>query len=161
MIILLSIEDKVEEKLVRVKGSKIVLNAIENTENFSHHSSSSYTCFQWTEDGQSFQIQYLTLDTWPGSIESQVLDYKVLSIRVKYQESSIGFENLAYLQSIDNKCKPNRATDRIDHSSRTLDSISSRGTDSLSRTWVIDLQISGNNSVVTVRKSLHFLVQNM
>ena len=24
---------------------------------------------------------------------------------VKYQESSIGFENLAYLQSIENKCK--------------------------------------------------------
>ena len=29
--------------------------------------SCSYTCFQWTEDGQGFQIQYLTLDTWPGS----------------------------------------------------------------------------------------------
>ena len=26
--------------------------------------------------------------------------------REKYQESSIGFENLAYLQSIENKCNP-------------------------------------------------------
>ena len=25
--------------------------------------------------------------------------------QVKYQESSIGFENIAYLQSIENKCK--------------------------------------------------------
>ena len=37
--------------------------------------------------------------------EVQVLDYNVLSIWVKYQESSIVFENLAYLQSIENKCK--------------------------------------------------------
>ena len=27
-----------------------------------------YTHFQWTEDGQGFQIQYLTLDTWPESL---------------------------------------------------------------------------------------------
>ena len=63
------------------------------------------TYFQWTEDGQSFQIEYLTLDTGPGNIKSHVLDYKVLGIRVKHQESSIVFENLAYLQSIENKCK--------------------------------------------------------
>ena len=26
-----------------------------------------YTTFQWTEDGQDLQIQYLTPDTWSGS----------------------------------------------------------------------------------------------
>ena len=30
---------------------------------------------------------------------------KFRNFRVKYQESNIGFENLAYLQSIENKCK--------------------------------------------------------
>ena len=30
---------------------------------------------------------------------------RTLGTRVKYQESSIGSENLAYLQSIENKCK--------------------------------------------------------
>ena len=29
------------------------------------HKTSYYTYFQWTEDGQCFQIQYLALDTWP------------------------------------------------------------------------------------------------
>ena len=55
-----------------------------------------YIYFQWTEDGQGFQIQYLTLDTWPGNIKSEVLDNKVLSIRVKYQESSIWFESVCF-----------------------------------------------------------------
>ena len=64
----------------------------------------TFTYFQWTDDRQGFQIQYSTLDTSPGSIKSKLLDYNVLSIRVTYQESSIGFENLAYLQSIENKC---------------------------------------------------------
>ena len=27
-----------------------------------------YTSFQWTEDRQGFQIQYLTVDTWPDNI---------------------------------------------------------------------------------------------
>ena len=30
---------------------------------------------------------------------------KFRNFRIKYQESSIGFKNLAYLQSIENKCK--------------------------------------------------------
>ena len=30
---------------------------------------------------------------------------KFRNFRVKYQESSIGFENLSYLQYIENKCK--------------------------------------------------------
>ena len=29
----------------------------------------------------------------------------MLNFRVKYQESSIGFENLAHIQPIENKCK--------------------------------------------------------
>ena len=33
------------------------------------------------------------------------MSYKFHNVRVKYQESSIGFENLAYLQSIEGKCK--------------------------------------------------------
>ena len=32
---------------------------------------------------------------------------KNITIRVKYQESRIGCENLAYFQSIENKCKLN------------------------------------------------------
>ena len=99
-------------------------------------SSATYTCFQWTGDGQCFQIQYLTLDTWPGSpivewkikclgenekkqtitiskaawnyekeIIIDLINQAIQDFRVKYQESSIGFENLAYLQSIEKKCK--------------------------------------------------------
>ena len=54
-----------------------------------------YTYFQWTEDGQGFQIQYLTLEiarhtSGQSSRYRQVLDF--------------GFENLAYLQSAENKC---------------------------------------------------------
>ena len=33
------------------------------------------------------------------------MSQKFRNFRVKYQESSIGFENFAYLQSIENKCK--------------------------------------------------------
>ena len=59
---------------------------------------------------------------------------------------------------IDLYLKPNRATDSTDHqSSRTLDSMSSRGTDTLPWTWVIDLQISGNISVVELGNRCIFL----
>ena len=34
-----------------------------------------------------------------------LIDQAIEDFWVKYQESSIGFENLAYLQSIENKCK--------------------------------------------------------
>ena len=34
-----------------------------------------------------------------------LINQTIQDFRVKYQESSIGFENLAYLQSIENKCK--------------------------------------------------------
>ena len=96
---------------------------------------SLYTYFQWTEDGQGFQIQYLTLDIWPGSpivewkmktpspewkkqtvnisiaagnyeteIIIDLINQTIQDFRVKYQESSIGLENLACLQSTENKC---------------------------------------------------------
>ena len=64
---------------------------------------------QSTEDGQGFQIQHLALDTWPRSCASKINAelMKSIIIRVKYQESRIGCENLAYFQSIENKCKLN------------------------------------------------------
>ena len=44
-----------------------------------------------------------------GNYHSEViidLIYQTIQdFRVKYQESSIGFENIAYLQSTENKCK--------------------------------------------------------
>ena len=61
--------------------------------------------FQWTEDRQGFQIQYLTLDTWPRMVPRALSWGAPRNFRVKYQESSIGFENLAHLQSTENKCK--------------------------------------------------------
>ena len=33
-----------------------------------------------------------------------LINQAIQDFRVKYQKSSIGFENLAYLQSIENKC---------------------------------------------------------
>ena len=46
---------------------------------------------------------------------------KNIIIRVKYQESRIGCENLAYFQSIENKCKLNMTKIYLDK--RSLGSI--------------------------------------
>ena len=59
-----------------------------------------FTLISMTEDGQGFQIQYLKA----SRVKYWIIN--VLSIQVKYQESSIAvFENLAYLQSLENKRK--------------------------------------------------------
>ena len=74
---------------------------------------SFYTYFQCTENRKDFQIQYLTLDTWPGIIiffMNPTLIFLMRNLRVKYQVSSFGFENLAHLQSIENKCKQKWST---------------------------------------------------
>ena len=38
-------------------------------------------------------------------IDTCIINQAIQDFQVKYQESSVGFENLAYLQSIENKCK--------------------------------------------------------
>ena len=78
----------------------------------------SYTYFQWTEDRQGLKPNtwLLILDPEVTKILKHIMislyyDYISLlfnflrNFRVKYQESSIGFENLAHLQSMENKCK--------------------------------------------------------
>ena len=49
------------------KGMKVDRNSIPSKEvrfhYYYHIFPYTYTYFQWTEDGQGFQIQYLTLDT--------------------------------------------------------------------------------------------------
>ena len=99
---------------------------------------SAYTYFQWTEDGKVFQIRYLTLDKvrllnkklkrFRKNVKKQAIILSIAAgnydteiiidlikliqdFRVKYQESSIGSENFAYLQSIENKCKRSQASE--------------------------------------------------
>ena len=47
----------------------------------------------------------LLLYYYDTEIIIDLINQTIEDFRVKYQESSIGFENLAYLQSIENKCK--------------------------------------------------------
>ena len=46
-----------------IRNFHVLLMALKNRKLISHFRS-PHTYFQWTEDGQGFQIQYLTLDTW-------------------------------------------------------------------------------------------------
>ena len=88
-------------------GSWAQLFYITVASNLFQFTTQVYTYFQWTEDRQGFQIQYLTLDTWLGIIIffiNSALTFLMRNFWVKYEESSVGFENLAYLQSIENKC---------------------------------------------------------
>ena len=53
--------------------------------------------------------QPITISIAAGNYDTEILidliNQTIQDFRVKYQESSIGFENLAYLQSIENECK--------------------------------------------------------
>ena len=42
---------------------------------------------------------------YDNKIIIDLINQAIQDFRVKYQESSVGFENLAYLQSTENKCK--------------------------------------------------------
>ena len=52
--------------------------------------------------------QTITISIAAGNYDSEIIidliNRTIQDFRVRYQESSIGFENLAYLQSIENKC---------------------------------------------------------
>ena len=52
--------------------------------------------------------QTITISIAAGNYDTEIIidliNQAIQDFRVKYQESSIGFENLAYLQSIENKC---------------------------------------------------------
>ena len=57
-------------------------------------------------------LAYLSLDTWPGKSQN-IVRYDIDTLKlgwmhnfwVKYHKSNVGFENLAHLQSIENKCE--------------------------------------------------------
>ena len=53
--------------------------------------------------------QAITISTAAGNYDNEIvidlINQTIQDLRVKYQESSIGYENLAYLQSIENKCE--------------------------------------------------------
>ena len=53
--------------------------------------------------------QPITISIAAGNYDTEIIidliNQAIQDFRVKYQESSIGFENLAYLQSIENECK--------------------------------------------------------
>ena len=52
--------------------------------------------------------QKITISIAAGNYDTEIIidliNQTNQDFRVKYQESSVGFENLAYLQSIENKC---------------------------------------------------------
>ena len=66
----------------------------------------------WNEKLKRFRKnekkQTITISTAAGNYDTQIIidliNQTIEDFRVKYQESSIRFENLAYLQSIENKC---------------------------------------------------------
>ena len=53
--------------------------------------------------------QTITISIAAGNYDTEIIidliNQTIQDFLVKYQESSIGIENLAYLQSIENKCK--------------------------------------------------------
>ena len=53
--------------------------------------------------------QTITISIASGNYDTEIIidliNQAIQDFRLKYQESSIGFENLAYLQSIENECK--------------------------------------------------------
>ena len=57
--------------------------------------------------------QTITISIGAGNYDTEIIidliNQTIQDFRVKYQESSIGFENLACLQPIENRCKMTRA----------------------------------------------------
>ena len=57
--------------------------------------------------------QTINISIAAGNYDTEIIidliNQTIQDFRVKYQESSIGFENLAYLQSIENKCNSEHA----------------------------------------------------
>ena len=55
------------------------------------------------------KTQAITISVAAGNYDTEIIinliNQTIQDFRVKYQESSIGSGNLAYLQSIENKCK--------------------------------------------------------
>ena len=53
--------------------------------------------------------QTITISIAAGNYDTEIIidliNQAIQDFRVKYQESSIGFENVAYPQSIENECK--------------------------------------------------------
>ena len=53
--------------------------------------------------------QTITISIAAGNYDTEIIidliNQAIQEFRVKYQESSIGFGNVAYLQSIENECK--------------------------------------------------------
>ena len=65
--------------------------------------------------------QTSTISIASGKYDTEIIiDLISQDFRVKYQESSIGFENLAYLQSIENECNNRSTQSRIDKLNRLL-----------------------------------------
>ena len=67
----------------------------------------------WNEKLKRFRKnekkQTIALSIAAGNYDTEIIidliNQTIEDFRVKYHKSSIGFENLAYLQSIENKCK--------------------------------------------------------
>ena len=57
--------------------------------------------------------QTITISIAAGNYDTEIIidliNQAIQDFWVKYQESSIGFENLAYLQSIENECKTKKS----------------------------------------------------
>ena len=58
--------------------------------------------------------QTISISVAAGNYDTEIIidqiNQTIQDFRVKYQESIVGFENLAYLQSIENKCKTGTKT---------------------------------------------------
>ena len=67
--------------------------------------------------GKSEKKQTVTISIAAGNYDNKIIidliNQAVQDFRVKYQESSFGFENLAYLQSIENKCNSGKNSSYI------------------------------------------------
>ena len=61
-------------------------------------------CLQKNEKKQTITIS-IAAGKYCTEIIIDLINQTNQDFQVKYQESSVGFENLAYLQSIENKCK--------------------------------------------------------
>ena len=63
----------------------------------------TYTYFQWNKEKKDFQIQYLTLDTWPDNIHDAVstentgMKHRFHETQVCLHFSTDEFEPLCYL----------------------------------------------------------------
>ena len=61
-------------------------------------------CLRKNEKEQTSSIS-IAAGNYDTEIIIDLINQNIQDFRVKYQEPSIGFENLAYLQSIENKCE--------------------------------------------------------